>query len=467
MEVRELRVAPAVGAEPQDAEEGAERDDLAERPERHVVPVLAHDIAGIGIVLAAVELALQMGSLPVRDGCHVAAHDGVAVFAGVFGCGEQAHLGEVLQVERHGEQGVAQLAVEVRQDAEMPEVEADVLPVAVAADVAVEVAAVGVDAEELALGAQVGCGLCLGDEVEGYALRFHVGYLLVDVDHRLGVRLGCADVCVVVLDLGRLGFVVHWGLRSVTGPFYQRVGNPGMTGGLRPPFNVGAWAPACLRPRRQGRVARGREGGVLMARTYGYARVSTREQNLDRQMDALREFGVAREDIFADKASGKDFERPQWIAMKEALEQGDVLVVKSIDRFGRSYEEIIEQWRDITKVRGAAVVVLDMPLLDTRRERDGITGVLIGDIVLQLLSYVAQVERESIHQRQAEGIAAAKARGVKFGRPKKRRPGTYKSTRKAYLDGHITRSEAASRLKVSISTFDKWLREDRAKRASE
>ena len=194
-----------------------------------------------------------------------------------------------------------------------------------------------------------------------------------------------------------------------------------------------------------------------MARTYGYARVSTREQNLDRQMDALREFGVAREDIFADKASGKDFERPQWIAMKEALEQGDVLVVKSIDRFGRSYEEIIEQWRDITKVRGAAVVVLDMPLLDTRRERDGITGVLIGDIVLQLLSYVAQVERESIHQRQAEG----------FGRPKKRRPGTYKSTRKAYLDGHITRSEAASRLKVSISTFDKWLREDRAKRASE
>ena len=180
-----------------------------------------------------------------------------------------------------------------------------------------------------------------------------------------------------------------------------------------------------------------------MARTYGYARVSTREQNLGRQMDALTEFGVAREDIFADKASGKDFERPQWIAMKEALREGDVLVVKSIDRFGRSYEEIIEQWRDI------------------------ITGVLIADIVLQLLSYVAQVERESIHQRQAEGIAAAQARGVKFGRPKKRRPGTYKATKAAYKEGHITRSEAASRLKVSISTFDKWLREDRAKGASE
>ena len=200
-----------------------------------------------------------------------------------------------------------------------------------------------------------------------------------------------------------------------------------------------------------------------MARTYGYARVSTREQNLDRQMDALQEFGVAREDIFADKASGKDFERPQWIAMKEALREGDVLVVKSIDRFGRSYEEIIEQWRDITKDIRADVVVLDMPLLDTREDRGGVTGALISDIVLQLLSYVAQVERESIHQRQREGIDAAKARGVRFGRPRKRRPGIYKSTRESYLAGHITRSEAASRLKVSISTFDKWLREDRVK----
>ena len=180
-------------------------------------------------------------------------------------------------------------------------------------------------------------------------------------------------------------------------------------------------------------------------------------------MDALQEFGVAREDIFADKASGKDFERPQWIAMKEALREGDVLVVKSIDRFGRSYEEIIEQWRDITKDIRADVVVLDMPLLDTREDRGGVTGALISDIVLQLLSYVAQVERESIHQRQREGIDAARARGVRFGRPRKRRPGIYKSTRESYLAGHITRSEAASRLKVSISTFDKWLREDRVK----
>ena len=229
MEVRELHVAPAVGAEPQDAEEGAERDDLAERPERHVVPVLAHDIAGIGIVLAAVELAPQMGSLPVRDGCHVAAHDGVAVLAGVLGGGEQAHLGEVLQVERHGEQGVAQLAVEVRQDAEVSEVEADVLPVALAADVAFEVAAVGVDAEELALGAQVGGRLLLGDEIEGDTLRPHVGYLLLDGEHGLGVRLGFA----ADLRLVRLRFVFH----------------------LRPPFRCPHILPARWKPRYDGRFA--------------------------------------------------------------------------------------------------------------------------------------------------------------------------------------------------------------------
>lgn len=200
--------------------------------------------------------------------------------------------------------------------------------------------------------------------------------------------------------------------------------------------------------------------------TYGYARVSSREQNLARQYDTLEQFGVERVNIFADKASGRDFERPEWLRMKEALREGDVLVVKSIDRFGRSYEEIIEQWRAITKDIRADVVVLDMPLLDTRRERDGITGVLIADIVLQLLSYVAQVERESIHQRQREGIETARARGVRFGRPRKRRPGTYRSVRESYLAGHITRSEAASRLKVSISTFDKWLREDKAKEAA-
>lgn len=157
---------------------------------------------------------------------------------------------------------------------------------------------------------------------------------------------------------------------------------------------------------------------------YGYARVSTREQNLDRQLVALEEFGIARRNIFADKASGRDFERPEWTRMKGVLHEGDVLVVKSIDRFGRSYEDILEQWRDIAKTLGADVVVLDMPLLDTRNDKGGVTSALISDIVLQLLSYVAQVERESIRQRQREGIDAAKARGVRFGRPRKRRIGT-------------------------------------------
>lgn len=192
---------------------------------------------------------------------------------------------------------------------------------------------------------------------------------------------------------------------------------------------------------------------------YGYARVSSRDQHLDRQLDALRAFGV--DEVFADKASGRDFERPAWRRLKARLSQDDVLVVGSIDRLGRSYEEVVDQWRDITRIRGAAVVVLDMPLLDTRRGRDGVTGALIGDIVLQLLSYVAQVERESIHRRQAEGIAAARARGVRFGRPEKKRPDTYPLTREAYLAGRITRREAASRPEVSISTFDKWLRQDR------
>lgn len=193
---------------------------------------------------------------------------------------------------------------------------------------------------------------------------------------------------------------------------------------------------------------------------YGYARVSSREQNLDRQLDALAAFGVSEGDVFADKASGKDFERPEWRRLAGALAEGDVLAVKSIDRLGRDYAEILEVWRDLTRVRGVHVVVLDMPLLDMRSEREGITGVLIADIVLQLLSYVAQVERESIKQRQAEGIAAAKARGVRFGRPRKRRPGNYGATRDAFREGRLTRKEAAARCKVSEATFARWTRAD-------
>lgn len=191
---------------------------------------------------------------------------------------------------------------------------------------------------------------------------------------------------------------------------------------------------------------------------YGYARVSSKDQNLARQLDALKDFGV--DVLFADKASGKDFERPEWKRLVGTLREGDVLAVKSIDRLGRNYDEILAEWRTITRDRGVAIVVLDMPLLDTRKERDGITGVLIADIVLQLLSYVAQVERENIRQRQAEGIAAAQARGVRFGRPWKKKPGSYAAVVGAYHDGHITRKEAADRLRVSVSTLDRWMKQD-------
>lgn len=151
---------------------------------------------------------------------------------------------------------------------------------------------------------------------------------------------------------------------------------------------------------------------------YGYVRVSTREQNEARQVDAMKEFGVDR--IYMDKQSGKDFNRPHYMEMVDALKEGDVLVLHSIDRLGRNYDEILEQWRVITKEKRAQVVVLDMPLLDTRQGRD-LTGTLIADIVLQLLSYVAQKEREFIRKRQAEGIAAKKARGDwdDYGRPRK------------------------------------------------
>ncbi len=200
--------------------------------------------------------------------------------------------------------------------------------------------------------------------------------------------------------------------------------------------------------------------GHVNKRTYGYARVSSREQNLDRQILALEEFGILPENILSDKASGKNFERPKYQELMRIIEEDDVLVVKSIDRLGRDYEEILNEWRAITKEKRVAIVVLDMPLLDTREKREGVTNVFIADIVLQLLSYVAQVERESIKQRQIEGIAAAQARGVQFGRPAKKRPSTYSATKEAYTDGYITKKEAAARLKVSLTTFDRWLKQD-------
>lgn len=194
--------------------------------------------------------------------------------------------------------------------------------------------------------------------------------------------------------------------------------------------------------------------------TYGYARVSTRDQNIDRQIDALNSFPIDRKNIFIDYFSGVSFDRPKYTNLLNVIKSGDLLVVKSIDRLGRNYNEILEQWRYLTKDKGVDVLVLDMPLLDTRSSRD-LTGTLIADIVLQLLSYVAQIERENIKQRQAEGIAAAKARGARFGRPTIKRPSSYSKVKKAYLAGRITRRQAAEALGICRSTFDKWLNQDK------
>lgn len=188
---------------------------------------------------------------------------------------------------------------------------------------------------------------------------------------------------------------------------------------------------------------------------YGYARVSTKEQNELRQIMALKAFGLQETHIFVDKQSGKDFSRANYQKLLRKLKDGDTLVVKSIDRLGRNYHEILEQWRSITKEKGAAIVVLDMPLLDTRKSRD-LTGTLIADIVLQLLSYVAQTERELIRQRQAEGIAAAKAQGVRFGRPPKERPDEFHGIVQMWRRKEISAREAARRLGISHKTFLRW-----------
>lgn len=191
------------------------------------------------------------------------------------------------------------------------------------------------------------------------------------------------------------------------------------------------------------------------AKIYGYVRVSTKEQNEDRQMIAMRQFGVDEASIFVDKQSGKDFNRPQYRKLIRKLKCDDTLVIKSIDRLGRNYEEIIEQWRIITKEKKAAIVVLDMPLLDTRQGRD-LTGTLIADIVLQLLSYVAQTERDFIRQRQAEGIAAAKQKGVRFGPKPKDRPDEYQRCCEKWLQGEMSAREAGRVLGVSHTTFLRW-----------
>ena len=198
----------------------------------------------------------------------------------------------------------------------------------------------------------------------------------------------------------------------------------------------------------------------METKEYAYIRVSSRDQNEERQKIAMVEYGIAPANIYMDKQSGKNFVRPGYQRLLRKLKPGDVMVIKSIDRLGRNYDEILEQWRFLTKQKRIDIIVLDMPLLNTKQEND-LTGVVIADIVLQLLSYVAQTEREFNHQRQAEGIAAAKSRGVQFGRRRIEPPEKYQEIKKAWDAGEITAQQAADSLGVSRTTFFKWVRNEK------
>lgn len=185
---------------------------------------------------------------------------------------------------------------------------------------------------------------------------------------------------------------------------------------------------------------------------YGYVRVSSRDQNEARQLIALREVGVSDRNIYVDKQSGKDFNRPQYKKLIRKMKKDDLLYIKSIDRLGRNYDEIMQQWRVLTKEKGIDIVVLDMPLLDTRRGKD-LMGTFLSDIVLQVLSFVAENERANIRQRQAEGIAAAKAKGIRFGRPPQPLPVNFHSVFQKWKQGEITGTAAAKECEMPLSTF--------------
>ncbi len=189
-----------------------------------------------------------------------------------------------------------------------------------------------------------------------------------------------------------------------------------------------------------------------MGSTFGYVRVSTKEQNEDRQMIAMREMGVPEKNIYMDKQSGKDFDRPQYRRLIRHMKKDDLLYIKSIDRLGRNYEEIQGQWRILTKDKGVDICVIDMPLLDTRRGKD-LVGTFLSDIVLQVLSFVAENERTNIRQRQAEGIAAAKARGVRFGRPPNPLPDNFHTVYQRWRHGEISGTEAAKVCGMPLSSF--------------
>lgn len=189
-----------------------------------------------------------------------------------------------------------------------------------------------------------------------------------------------------------------------------------------------------------------------MNNKYGYIRVSTQEQNEDRQLLAMSKIEVPESNLFIDKQSGKDFDRPKYKKMLRRLKENDVLFIKSIDRLGRNYAEILEQWRHLTKVKKVDIVVLDMPMLDTRIGKD-LMGTFLSDIVLQVLSFASENERNNIRQRQAEGIAAAKARGIRFGRPPKALPDTFLSVYKKWKQGKITGIRAAQECNMPLTSF--------------
>lgn len=194
------------------------------------------------------------------------------------------------------------------------------------------------------------------------------------------------------------------------------------------------------------------KGGGKMS-VYGYVRISSKDQNPERQLNALIEKGVCKSNIYIDYESGKDFNRPNYKRLMNTLHPDDCVIIKSIDRLGRNYSEILEQWRIITKEKCADIEVLDMPLLNTDSEKEGLTGKLISDLVLQILAYVAETERTFIKQRQREGIIAAKTRGTKFGRPKKKLTESFDIAYKKWMEGELSTREAASFAKMSHSTF--------------
>lgn len=185
---------------------------------------------------------------------------------------------------------------------------------------------------------------------------------------------------------------------------------------------------------------------------YGYVRVSTTDQNEDRQIIALKEAGVPEKNIYLDKLSGKNFERPQYKKLIEKLDNNSVLYIKSVDRLGRNYRDLSEQWRIITKEKGTDVVVVDMPILDTRREKN-LLGTFISDLILSLLSYVSESEYQTIHQRQAEGIAAARAKGVRLGRPPRPLPENFADIYQQWKSGKLKTAEAAKQVNMPVSTF--------------